>query len=217
MQTLRLSCNQSVPSSISGTLLVIDHVPHHDLGMPSCAGQLSPVSDRGMGRTSPPASPGRDSAFWRDPVAARPGRGRTGTPQESGLFPTRSPDHQERGAAPQKSRRPWWPTGRAAPTTVSLPIWTPGSISNLAPGSLEITVDTEGGTVVVRDQGFLLEDRRLPGGCRSPSRTTLAIGAPESREPVAENFLVRLPVRGEIVGLAFVPPFTPAEGDANPP
>lgn len=92
-----------------------------------------------------------------------------------------------------------------------------GAHLTLAPGSLEITVDTDRGTVVVRDQGFLLEDRRIPGGCQPPSRATLAIGTPDNREPMAKNFLVRLPVRGEIVGLALVPQFTPAEGGANPP
>jgi hypothetical protein len=96
-----------------------------------------------------------------------------------------------------------------------------GTHLTLAPGSLEITVETGSGTVVVRDQGFLLVDPRHPGGCRPPSQTALAFGASNNGEPVAEEFLVRLPVRGEIVGLSLVPHFdpqlTPAGEGAIPP
>jgi hypothetical protein len=81
----------------------------------------------------------------------------------------------------------------------------PGIGLTLAPGALEVTVKTRRGTTVVHDQGYLLEDRRIPEGCRSPSHSTLAFGSSEKGTQVAVDFLVRLPVRGEIVELAIVP------------
>ena len=80
-----------------------------------------------------------------------------------------------------------------------------GICLTLAPGALEVTVMTAGGTTVVHDQGYLLVDRRIPEGCRPPPHTTLAVGSQEKGTPVEVDFLVRLPVRGEIVGLAIVP------------
>lgn len=81
----------------------------------------------------------------------------------------------------------------------------PGTRISLAPGALKVTVITKGGTAVVQDQGYLLEDRHIPGGCRPPSNSTLAFGTPEDGTPVEMDFLVRLPVRGEIVDLTIVP------------
>ncbi len=81
----------------------------------------------------------------------------------------------------------------------------PGIRLSLVPGALEVTVVTREGTAVVRDQGYLLEDRRIPEGCRPPSHSTLAFGPPEDGTPAEMDFLVRLPVRGEIVGLVIVP------------
>ncbi len=82
-----------------------------------------------------------------------------------------------------------------------------GTNLTLVPGSLEVTLDTRGGFLVVRDQGYLLEDRRAPGGCRPPAQAALALGASEIGNPASEDFLVRLPVGGEIVRLALVPDF----------
>ncbi len=81
----------------------------------------------------------------------------------------------------------------------------PGICLSLAPGALEVTVMTRGGTTVVHDQGYLLEDRRIPEGCRPPSRSTLAFEPPDDGAPIEMDFLVRLPVRGEIVDLVIVP------------
>lgn len=81
----------------------------------------------------------------------------------------------------------------------------PGIGLTLAPGALKVTVKTAGGTTVVHDQGFLLEDRRLAEGCRPPAGCILAFGSPEKGAKVAAEFLVRLPVRGKIVDLAIVP------------
>lgn len=80
-----------------------------------------------------------------------------------------------------------------------------GICLTLAPGALEVTVMTAGGTTTVHDQGYLLVDRRIPEGCRPPPRSILALGSQEKGAPVEVDFLVRLPVRGEIVGLAIVP------------
>ncbi len=81
----------------------------------------------------------------------------------------------------------------------------PGICLSLAPGALEVTVMTKGGTTVVHDQGYLLEDRRIPEGCRPPPRSKLAFGPPGNGIPTEMDFLVRLPVRGEIVDLVIVP------------
>lgn len=75
----------------------------------------------------------------------------------------------------------------------------------LAPGALEVTVDTRQGLVVVRDQGYLLEDRHIPGGCRMPDQETLAFCRSGEMDPASGTFLVRLPVRGKIVGLTLTP------------
>ncbi len=80
-----------------------------------------------------------------------------------------------------------------------------GTNLTLAPGDLEVTLKTGDHTIVVRDQGYLVEDRSHPGGCRPPSHSTLAFGGPQDTGPVVQNFLVRLPVRGKIVGLVLVP------------
>ena len=81
----------------------------------------------------------------------------------------------------------------------------PGTRLSLEPGALKVTVITREGTAVVQDQGYLLEDRHIPGGCRPPSNSTLAFGPPEDGTPVEMDFLVRLPVHGEIVDLVIVP------------
>jgi hypothetical protein len=81
----------------------------------------------------------------------------------------------------------------------------PGTTLTLTPGALVVTVETKGQDLVVHDQGYLLEDRRLPGGCRPPAGSHLALGTPEKEVPVACDFLVRLPVCGRIVGLDLVP------------
>jgi len=81
----------------------------------------------------------------------------------------------------------------------------PGICLSLDPGALEVTVITKEGTTVVLDRGYLLEDPRIPEGCRPPSRSTLAFGPPEDGIPSEMDFLVRLPVRGEIVDLVIVP------------
>jgi hypothetical protein len=81
----------------------------------------------------------------------------------------------------------------------------PGTTVNLTPGALVVTVETQGKDLVVHDQGYLLEDRSLPGGCRQPAGSQLALGTPEKDAPVACGFLVRLPVKGKIVGLDLVP------------
>ena len=81
----------------------------------------------------------------------------------------------------------------------------PGIGLSLAPGALEVTVMTKAGTTVVNDRGYLLEDRRIPEGCRPPSHSTLAFGPTGDETPAEMDFLVRLPVRGKIVGLAIVP------------
>jgi hypothetical protein len=80
-----------------------------------------------------------------------------------------------------------------------------GTNLTLAPGALEVTLNTGDRTVVVQDQGYLVEDRSHPGGCRPPSHFTLAFGELRDSGPVVQNFLVRLPVRGKIVGLVLVP------------
>jgi hypothetical protein len=80
-----------------------------------------------------------------------------------------------------------------------------GIFLTLEPGALEVTVMTTGGSTVVHDQGYLLVDRRLPEGCRPPPRSILALGSHKKGAPVEVDFLVRLPVRGEIVSLAIVP------------
>lgn len=81
----------------------------------------------------------------------------------------------------------------------------PGTTVTLTPGALVVTVETRGKDLVVHDQGYLLEDRTIPGGCRPPAGSQLALGTPEEAVPVACDFLVRLPVRGKIVGLDLVP------------
>ena len=81
----------------------------------------------------------------------------------------------------------------------------PGICLSLAPGALEVTVKTRTGTTVVTDRGYLLEDRRIPEGCRPPSHSRLDFGPTEGETPTEMDFLVRLPVRGEIVDLAIVP------------
>ncbi len=81
----------------------------------------------------------------------------------------------------------------------------PGVGLTLTPGALELTVKTQRGTTVVHDQGYLLEDRRIPGGCRQPASSTLVFGSSEMEAGVTVNFLVRLPVRGEIVSLVIMP------------
>jgi len=81
----------------------------------------------------------------------------------------------------------------------------PGTTVTLTPGALVVTVETKGQNLVVLDQGYLLEDRRLPGGCRPPTGSQLALGIPVEGVPVAYDFLVRLPVRGKIVALDLEP------------
>lgn len=81
----------------------------------------------------------------------------------------------------------------------------PGTSLSLTPGALKVTVKTKGGTTVAHDLGYLLEDHRLPGGCRPPLRSTLAFESTEADSPAAMEFLVRLPVRGEIVALEVDP------------
>ena len=81
----------------------------------------------------------------------------------------------------------------------------PGICLSLDPGALMVTVKTKAGTTVVHDQGYLLEDRRIPEGCRPPSHSTLAFGPAENGSPTDMDFLVRLPVRGEIVDVTIVP------------
>ena len=81
----------------------------------------------------------------------------------------------------------------------------PGTRVTLTPGALVVTVETGGKDLVVHDLGYLLEDRSIPGGCRPPAGSQLALGTPEEEVPVACDFLVRLPVRGKIVGLDLVP------------
>jgi hypothetical protein len=80
----------------------------------------------------------------------------------------------------------------------------PGVGINLDPGALEMTVATATGTMVIYDQGYLLEDRRRPEGCREPSGS-LVLGSPAALHDQITEFLVRLPVRGEIVSLDLVP------------
>jgi hypothetical protein len=81
----------------------------------------------------------------------------------------------------------------------------PGTSLALTPGALKVTVTTKGGTRVVHDLGYLLEDRRIPGGCRLPSHSNLAFELAEAGIPAAREFLVRLPVRGEIVAFEVEP------------
>lgn len=81
----------------------------------------------------------------------------------------------------------------------------PGVEINLDPGALKITVATRTGTMILCDQGYLLEDRRHPGGCRVPAGSTLVLGSCASGQDRATEFLVRLPVRGKIVGLDLDP------------
>lgn len=81
----------------------------------------------------------------------------------------------------------------------------PGIRLSLDPGALEVTVITKGGTTVVNDRGYLLEDRGIPEGCRPPLHSILALGPPMDGAPVEMDFMVRLPVRGEIVGVVIVP------------
>jgi len=80
----------------------------------------------------------------------------------------------------------------------------PGVGLTLKPGALELTVRTRRGTMIIEDRGYLLEDRRMPGGCRPPQGSILVVGSPEMETRAAVNFLVRLPVRGEIVNLNLV-------------
>jgi len=80
-----------------------------------------------------------------------------------------------------------------------------GTTLSLDPGALEVTVITKGGITVVQDQGYLLEDRRLPEGCRPPSQATLVFEPSGVGASAEMDFLVRLPVRGEIVDLVIVP------------
>lgn len=81
----------------------------------------------------------------------------------------------------------------------------PGVALTLAPGALELTIETGEGTFLVRDHGFLLEDRRLPGGCRPPSSSTLLLGSGGQPSEMITKFLVRAPVKGKIVALAVLP------------
>ncbi len=81
----------------------------------------------------------------------------------------------------------------------------PGICLSLDPGALEVTVKTKGVTTVVNDSGYLLEDRGIPDGCRPPSHSTLAFGPSADGTPTDLDFLVRLPVRGEIVDVVIVP------------
>lgn len=81
----------------------------------------------------------------------------------------------------------------------------PGTSLVLDPGALEVTVLTKGGIAVFKDQGYLLEDRRIPGGCRPPLHSTLAFEPLGEGTPQERDFLVRLPVRGEIVDVVIVP------------
>ncbi len=81
----------------------------------------------------------------------------------------------------------------------------PGTTLTLAPGALEVTLQTNGKNNIVRDRGFLLEDRDHPGGCRPPLQAALVLQAAETKIPVRKDFLVRLPTRGEIVGLELAP------------
>ncbi|MEN8006017.1 MAG: hypothetical protein ABFS42_03340 [Candidatus Krumholzibacteriota bacterium] len=81
----------------------------------------------------------------------------------------------------------------------------PGTSLSLDPGALKVTVMTRGRTTVVQDRGYLLEDRRIPDGCRPPLNSTLTLGLSETGNPTESAFLVRLPVRGEIVDLEVVP------------
>lgn len=80
-----------------------------------------------------------------------------------------------------------------------------GSNLTLAPGALKVTLQTGDGFIVVHDQGYLLEDRRWPGGCRPPDQAALTLGPHDRINPVTQDFLVRLPARGKIVGLGLVP------------
>jgi len=82
----------------------------------------------------------------------------------------------------------------------------PGVGLDLAQGALMLTIKTSRGTSVVHDQGYLLEDRRLPGGCHPSTQPTLALRAAEdSASGSTVDFLVRLPIQGEIVDLAIDP------------
>jgi hypothetical protein len=81
----------------------------------------------------------------------------------------------------------------------------PGITLALSPGALEVTLKTNGRTTQIRDCGFLLEDGSAPGGCRPPSQGILDLPAVVADKPVKMDFLVRLPVRGEIVGLNLIP------------
>ena len=67
----------------------------------------------------------------------------------------------------------------------------PGASLSLTPGALKVTVMTKRGTTVAHDLGYLLEDRRLPGGCRPPSNSTLALESTEAGSPAAMEFLVK--------------------------
>ena len=81
----------------------------------------------------------------------------------------------------------------------------PGVTLTLAPGALEMTVETETGASLICDQGYLLEDRRRPEGCRLPSGGTLVLAGPEPAADHTAHFLARLPVRGEILEIDLVP------------
>jgi hypothetical protein len=82
----------------------------------------------------------------------------------------------------------------------------PGVGLQLAPGALKLRIKTPGGIRTVHDQGYLLVDHSFPGGCRPPGRSTLSLPSPAAKAVARSvDFLVRLPVRGEIVELDLDP------------
>lgn len=80
----------------------------------------------------------------------------------------------------------------------------PGTRLQVSPGALSLTLKTAGGLTTVRDLGYLVEDRRTPGGCLPSSDTGLELKGGRSEISV----LVRAGLRGKIVGLTIDPHLT---------
>lgn len=80
----------------------------------------------------------------------------------------------------------------------------PGTQLRVRPGAITLTLKTDRGLTTVTDLGYLVEDRRIPGGCLPPSDTGLELIGGRSEISV----LVRAGLRGKIVGLTIDPHLT---------
>lgn len=77
----------------------------------------------------------------------------------------------------------------------------PGTQVRVRPGAIALTLETDQGLTTVKDQGYLVENRRAPGGCLPPSDAGLRLQGGRSEFSI----LVRAGLRGKIVGLSLDP------------